>query len=232
MWRSRIPRCATARALALHGPGGDREGRAVVDADRLIGIAQLHDRHGAQGLEHVRQVVLTGLVLVRQPGQRIEQGPALEAVDADVELDRPALLVGGILALDDLLKAAGTVADDAAVVAPGVFDRGDGGLSAGPAVLVDHRPDGIRREQRGIAVDHEHVGVLQVLSRHLLDGITGAERLALVDHLGPLVEVGRHLGMVRAHDGLDVADAGSRDRVHDPVDHGPATDRMEHLRGA
>ena len=145
---------------------------------------------------------------------------------------RGPLLLGHVIPLHDLPEGAVGIADDPAVIPAGVVDCGDGGLGAGPAMLLDHCPNAVRGQQRRVAVDHQHVPLLELLGGDLLDGVPAAQRLALVDDLSSAVEVSGHLGVVGADDGLDVGGAGPGHGVDHPVDHGPAADRMEHLRGA
>src|ERR1700737_142707 len=79
---------------ALHQPVEDsplhdlcrrRQPDAVLDAHRLVRIRQLEDVDRLQVKESGGEVVLGGLVVVRNLRQRVLQAAAVEAVDADVE---------------------------------------------------------------------------------------------------------------------------------------------------
>ena len=209
-----------------------RERHAVVDAERLIGVVELDDSDRLQVGQHVGQIELAGAVLVGDLGQRLDERLTLEAVQADVELLHGQLVRSGVLALDDLLERPVPIADHTPVVATRVVDRGDGRLSAGPAMRLDHPADGLGGQERRIPVDHEHIALLELLGGHLLDRVARPVRLALVDDLDLRIQMRRHLGVVGADDRFDLGRPGPGHGVDHPIDHRPSADRVEHLRSA
>ena len=215
-----------------HRRDGTRQRGSVVDAHRLVAVLDADDVHRPHVLQHVGQVELARLVVLGDLGQRLDERPALEAVQADVDLRAGAVAGGRVLPLHDAFESAIGAAHDAAVVPARILDRGDGRLGARAAVSVDYLAHGFGGEQWRVGVHDEHVAARQDLGGHLLHGMPRALRLALVDDLSPAVQMRGHLGVMRADDGLYVGRAGAFDRVHHPVDHGPSADGMKHLRGA
>src|SRR5712692_2366259 len=209
-----------------------REGGPVVDAHRFVGVIDADDVHRPQVLQHVRQVELARLVVLRDLAQRLDERLPLEAVKADIDLRPGAVARARVLLLHDALESAICAAQDAAVISSRIVDGRDGRLRARAAMRVDHLANGFGGEQRGVGVHDENVAARQNLGGHLHHGVPRAFGLALVDDLSPAVQVGRHLGVMRADDRLDVGRAGVLDRVHHPVDHGATTDWMKHLRSA
>ena len=208
-----------------------RERRAVVDAESLVGIVELDDRHRLEVGQHVGQVELAGAVVVLDLGQRLDERLALEAVQPDVELLQSQLLCGRVLALDDLLEQTVLIADHSPIIPTLVVDHGDNRLRTRPTVLIDHPADRLRGQQRRIAVDDEHLAATKLALRDLTQCVGGTLRLALIDELDTCVQMRGYVRMVRVRDHLHVLDACFLDRLEDPVDHRAAAEGMEDFGG-
>ena len=179
-------------------------------------------------LEDVGEVELSRLVVVFDLVQLLDQPAAVEAVDADVEFMHAGPLLGGrILPLDDVVEPAVAISNHSAIVPRGIFDRSDGCRGRRFLVGVEDLQDAGRGQERGVAVDHQHLTAAQLSGRDLLQSVRGALRIALVDHLHATVEVGGHVGLVGVRDHDNVLRAGLVDGFDDPVDHRAPADGME-----
>ncbi len=141
-----------------------REVDAVVDAEREVGIGQRAGLDGPaggeQGRQDVGQVELALGVVLLEAAQRCEQRAAVEHVQAGVDLaDRELGLgrVAGGLRLDDALDVAVGAAEHAAVAARVLeLHRRQRRGGAGLLVRGDDRGDRLARDQRHVAVQHDH----------------------------------------------------------------------------
>ena len=144
---------------ALHDLGDLGQLDAGVDAQALGGVVGGERQHGAAGvaadLEHVGEVELALGVVIADPGQRVEQGAGVEAVEAGVALVDRRLIGRGVLLLDDALDLPVGIADDAAVAGGVVQLHGE--HHHGGVVLVAHlcqAGDGLGLDERAVAGEH------------------------------------------------------------------------------
>ena len=178
---------------ALHqpveGPAAlDRRHRrqllAVVHAGCLAGIS-CHDRFDApagagQDADHVRQVILTLVVVRAHPVERRPEPRGGEAVDRGVDLGD--LLLGGrcVPLLDDPLHASALPRDSPVAVRlgddGGQHRRGGAALS----MMVDQPPDRLDGQEGHVSRQDEDRS-LTAFGPGLLDGVPASQTLLLDD---------------------------------------------------
>ena len=109
---------------------------AVVDPEDLVAVLDRHGVHLALDQTHdVGQVILTGLVLIFQLGQRRPELAAAEDIYAGVDFANALLFADGIFLLDDVSHGAVARPDDAAV-ATRIFQVGSQQRDGGARLLV------------------------------------------------------------------------------------------------
>ena len=166
--------------------GGDlRELLAVVHAQRLGGITDRHALDPAtrarQQLDHVGEVQLALVVVRAELAERGPQALRVEAVDAGVDLVDLLLVVGGVAILDDALDAP-ALPEHAAVALRSLDHRGQhGGHRTGRTMMLHEALEGLEREQRHVAGQHEDHALGGTRGLGLQDGVAGAEPLLLLD---------------------------------------------------
>ena len=184
--------------------------------------ARGHDT--AHGIGEVELALRVGR---RELVERRPERLRAEHVDGRVRLADRELLRARVRGLDDGDEVALLVADDAAVAADLVgHEREDGGRRAGGSMGVDERGEELRRQERCVAREDEHlVRVPDRLARRA-NGVARPERTLLHRDRQPVERVG---GVRRGDDDerLGAERLGGRD---DPVDHPPPEDRVEMLR--
>ena len=218
-------------AVAQRGGGRCELGARVdsLDLARIVGdvhrnrLAVLHEEADCVG-----EVELALRVLRLQP---LERGPELlagEDVDRRVDLAELELVRHGVGRLDDAREPAVPVADDASVLPRvGRLEREDGRGRALAPVRVEQLAQRVRRQQRRVAGEDEHVAVRRAeLRARRANGVAGAERSFLDRDLEPVEAVAR----LRRRDDDDRLRAGVARGGDDPVDHAPAEQRVEVLR--
>ena len=184
---------------------------------------------GDENLDRVGQVELALHVLRLELLERRPERVAPEDVDRGVHLADRKLLGRRVGGFDDAHHGRLAVTDDAAVPARvgglGAEQRRGGAL---PAVLGHELEQQLRREQRRVAREHEHVaGVAGERLARGANRVAGAER-ALLDR-----DDDGALGELVLRDGRGDDDERRRARLapalDHPVDHAPAQDRVEVL---
>ena len=216
--------------------GHVREVDAVVDAEREVGIGQRAGLDGPaggeQGRQDVGQVELALGVVLLEAAQRCEQRGAVEHVQAGVDLADRELGLGrvtGGLRLDDALDVAVGAAEHAAVAAR-VLELHRGQRRRGPGLLVggDDRGDRLARDQRHVAVQHDHGACRIDQAGRGRDGVAGPAR-SLLDR--DLDAVGQVLGEqpLRIVDDDHPLRAGLARGEQRPQDHRSPADRVQDL---
>ncbi len=189
-----------------------------------LGRAEFGRGHG----EDVGQVVLALHVVAGQLRQPATQRGRLGGDDAGVDGVDVALLIVGVLVLDDGADLAGGIAQHPAVAARIVGLGDQHGQAAG---RMQQPQQGLRTDQRHVAVQHQHGGRIGNVLHRLLDRVAGAKALGL---LGPdQVElVGKGLAHLLAAMAVDHVDGsrtqGARGLEH-VRQHRPPGDGLEHL---
>ena len=187
--------------------------------------------------DDVREVLLALRVVGAHLGEGFAQDRRVERVEATVDLADRALLLVGVLLLDDRDDRALRVTDDAAV-ARGVLERrrDDGDGTAGRVVRRDESLERGARQQRHVAVGDDD-GAGEVAGQRLERALHGAPcplDVVLVGDDRLRVDLRHVLGdavALVAHDDGEVVRArapGRPDRVgHETA----ASDRVEDLGG-
>ncbi len=139
-------------------------------------------RHG----DHVGQVELALGILVVQTGEPAAQLTAIGHQHAGVHLTNGQLFGIGILLLDDADYL--TIFTDDAAIAGGVVQYH--GQQCHPVFRFggEQALQGLGLDQRGIAVEHQHVVLILPERDGLGDGVTGSQLLSLQHP----VDIGRH----------------------------------------
>ena len=112
----------------MQGAGGGGQLAPVVDAEHLLGLRVPEGGHlvtvAPQDLNQVGQVDLPLRIVGARPLQRVPQPGGVDAVDATVDLLDRLLLHRRVRFLDDAGHVSVVGADDPAVTARDVDDRG------------------------------------------------------------------------------------------------------------
>ena len=207
-----------------------------------LGLPEVLDEVGAHAepaaagdADDVGEVLLALRVVGAHLGQGLAQQHRVEGVDPAVDLADRALLVGGVLLLDDGRDGAVVVTQHPAVAGRvGQRRRDDGDGVATRVVHGDEPEQRLRGQQRHVAVGDDH-GALESGRERLeraLDGTTGALDLVLVgdEHVGVVLEhvLGDLVALVPHDDGevLGSDPAGGPQGM--PHERAPA-DRVQHL---
>ena len=109
------------------------------------------------------------------------------------------------------------------------MSRADGDPGPRSPVAGDERLDGLRPDQGGVGVDHQHVAV-EVLRGNLRQGVARAFGQLLVDDFRPPAEVLRNLRLGGVEHDDDPLDTGPAAGVDDQVEHGLPAHGVEDLR--